>query len=103
MVQCFLIAAEAPNLTHSAVVLPSSQDLDRACHEADGEAMSASVAAWRASAVRKGVMGLKSDDDWFSPSWSVHVTDFSPISHLPLDVPRIMAVDFIYSSRSRVC
>jgi hypothetical protein len=38
--------------------------------------MGASVAAWRASAVRKGVMGLKSDNDWFSPSWSVHVTEF---------------------------
>jgi hypothetical protein len=62
--------------------------------------MSASVAAWRASAVRKGMMGLKSDNDWFSPSWSVHVTE---ISHLPLDVPRIMAVDFNYSSRSQVC
>ena len=38
--------------------------------------MSASVAAWRASAVRKGVMGLESDNDWFSPSWSVHVIEF---------------------------
>jgi hypothetical protein len=34
------------------------------------------VAAWRASAVREGVMGLKSDNDWFSPAWSVHVTEF---------------------------
>jgi hypothetical protein len=38
--------------------------------------MSASVAAWRASAVKKEVMGLKSDNDWFSPWWSVHVTEF---------------------------
>jgi hypothetical protein len=38
--------------------------------------MSASVAAWRAPAVREGVMGLKSDNDWFSPAWSVHVAEF---------------------------
>jgi len=37
------------------------------------------VAAWHASAVREGVMGLKLDDDWFSTSWSVHVSVLSVV------------------------
>jgi hypothetical protein len=35
MVQCSSVAAEAPNLTRSAVVLPSRGGLDRTSHEAD--------------------------------------------------------------------
>lgn len=57
-------------------MLPSREGLDRVFHEADGEAMGASVAAWRIWAVREEVMGLKSDNDWISSLWSVHVTEF---------------------------
>jgi hypothetical protein len=35
MVHCSSVAAEAPNLTRSAVVLPSRKGLDRVDHEVD--------------------------------------------------------------------